>query len=72
MRSTFRDWCAETTAYPREVAEAALAHANRDKTEAAYLRGDALDKRRSLMAAWGEHCLRSPDATAAVLPLRRA
>ncbi len=72
MRSSFRDWCAEATAYPREIAEAALAHSNPDKTEAAYLRGDALDKRRLLMAAWGEHCLRSPDATAAIVPLRRA
>ncbi len=71
-RSTFRDWCAEATAFPREVAEAALAHANRDRVEAAYRRGDALDKRRSLMAAWGEHCTRSPDATAHVLPMRRA
>jgi integrase len=72
MRSTFRDWAAEATNFPREVAEAALAHSNRDKTEAAYARGDALDKRRLLMAAWGEHCLRSPDATAAIVPLRRA
>ena len=72
MRSTFRDWCAEATAFPREIAEAALAHSNKDKVEAAYLRGDALDKRRLLMTAWGEHCARSPDATAAVVPLRRA
>ena len=72
MRSTFRDWCAEATAYPREIAESALAHTNKDKVEAAYLRGDALDKRRLLMSAWGDHCLRSPDATADVLPLRRA
>ena len=72
MRSTFRDWCAEATAYPRETAEAALAHSNKDKVEAAYLRGDALDKRRLLMAAWAEHCGQSPDDMAAVLPLRRA
>ena len=72
MRSTFRDWCAEATAYPREIAESALAHTNRDKVEAAYLRGDALDKRRLLMSAWGEHCTRSPDATAHVMPMRRA
>ena len=72
MRSTFRDWCAEATAFPREIAEAALAHSNRDKTEAAYLRGDAIDKRRLLMDAWAEHCLRSPDAVADVVPLRRA
>jgi integrase len=72
MRSTFRDWCAEATAYPREVAESALAHANRDRVEAAYARSDHLERRRALMTAWGEHCTRSPDATGAVLPLRRA
>ena len=72
MRSTFRDWSAEATAFPREVAESALAHTNKDKVESAYARTDHLDKRRSLMAAWGEHCTRSPDATAHVLPLRRA
>ena len=72
MRSTFRDWLAEATAYPREIAESALAHANRDRVESAYARTDHLDKRRLLMAAWSEHCLRSPDAVADVLPLRRA
>ena len=72
MRSTFRDWCAEATGAPSAVAEAALAHANRDRVESAYARTDHLDKRRLLMAAWSEHCLRSPDAVADVLPLRRA
>lgn len=72
MRSTFRDWCAEATAYPREIAESALAHTNKDKVESAYARTDHLDKRRLLMAAWSEHCTRSPDAVAALLPLRRA
>ena len=52
FRSTFRDWAAETTDYPREVAEAALAHTLRDKVEAAYRRGDLFDKRRALMEAW--------------------
>jgi integrase len=56
FRSTFRDWCAEMTAYPREVAEEALAHTLRDKVEAAYRRGDALEKRRRLMAEWAEFC----------------
>lgn len=51
-RSTFRDWTAEATAYPREVAEAALAHTVEDKTEAAYRRGDLFDKRRRLMEDW--------------------
>lgn len=56
FRSTFRDWCAEETACPREVAEAALAHTLRDKVEAAYRRGDLLDKRRKLMADWAAYC----------------
>jgi integrase len=52
FRSTFRDWCAEATNYPRELAEAALAHTVKDKVEAAYQRGDLLEKRRRLMAEW--------------------
>jgi integrase len=58
FRSTFRDWCAEATNYPREVAEAALAHTLRDKTEAAYQRGDLMEKRRQLMAEWAAFCAR--------------
>jgi integrase len=58
MRSAFRDWCAETTNYPRELAEAALAHVFKDKTEAAYQRGDLLEKRRRLMAEWATFCSR--------------
>lgn len=54
FRSTFRDWAAEMTAYPREVAEAALAHAIGDKVEAAYRRGDLFEKRRRLMEDWNE------------------
>jgi integrase len=53
FRSAFRDWCAETTAYPAEVAEAALAHVVSDKVEAAYRRGDLFEKRRRLMEEWG-------------------
>ena len=60
FRSTFRDWAAEATAYPREVAEAALAHVNKDRVEAAYLRGDHLEKRRRLMAEWAEFVGREP------------
>ena len=62
FRSTFRDWCAEVTSYPREIAEAALAHTLRDKVEAAYRRGDALEKRRHLMAEWAEFCTRPSPA----------
>ncbi|MER8662850.1 integrase arm-type DNA-binding domain-containing protein [Mesorhizobium sp. M1148] len=52
FRSTFRDWAAERSNFPREIAEAALAHVLSDKTEAAYQRGDLLEKRRKLMTAW--------------------
>ncbi|GAN76274.1 tyrosine-type recombinase/integrase [Acidisphaera rubrifaciens] len=58
FRSSFRDWCAEATNTPRELAEAALAHTLRDKVEAAYQRGDFLDRRRHLMADWAEWCSR--------------
>jgi integrase len=56
FRSSFRDWCGEATNFPREVAEAALAHVVGDETERAYRRGDALEKRRKLMDAWAAHC----------------
>lgn len=52
FRSTFRDWAGETTGFPREVIEAALAHGIKDKAEAAYARSDLFDKRRKLMDAW--------------------
>lgn len=52
FRSTFRDWAGETTGYPREVIEAALAHGIKNKAEAAYARSDLFDKRRKLMEAW--------------------
>lgn len=55
LRSTFRDWCGDMTDYPREVAEAALAHQLSDKTEAAYRRGSALEKRRQLMTTWEKY-----------------
>jgi integrase len=56
FRSTFRDWAAERTNFPREVAEHALAHSLPDKVEAAYQRGDLFEKRRRLMDAWGRYC----------------
>ena len=56
FRSTFKDWASETTGFANELSEAALAHAVKDKTEAAYRRGNLLDKRRQMMAAWGEYC----------------
>lgn len=56
FRSSFRDWCGEVSTFPREVAEAALAHVAGDQTERAYRRGDALEKRRELMESWAEYC----------------
>ena len=52
FRSTFRDWAGDRTKFPRELAEAALAHTVGDETERAYRRSDALDPRRELMNAW--------------------
>lgn len=56
FRSSFRDWAAEKTDYPGEIAEAALAHAIPNKVEAAYRRTDFLEKRRKLMKDWGAYC----------------
>ncbi len=69
MRSAFRDWCAEQTNYPRELAEAALSHVVKDKTEAAYQRGDMLEKRAALMEAWAKHCNTEPIGIATVTPI---
>ena len=56
FRSSFRDWAGDQTHFPRDVIEGCLAHAIGDKTEAAYRRSDALEKRRSVMVAWLDHC----------------
>jgi integrase len=69
--STFRDWSAEQTAYPREVCEMALAHAVGDKVEAAYRRGDLFEKRQHLAADWAKHCEQSTKARK-VTPIRKA
>jgi integrase len=70
FRSSFRDWAGECTHFPREVAEAALAHVVGDETERAYRRGDALAKRRELMEAWAAFC--DPRMAAGnVVPLER-
>jgi integrase len=71
FRSSFRDWAAERTNFPGEVAEAALAHSVGSKVEAAYRRGDLFEKRRRLMDAWGEFCTSEP-ATGDVVPLKPA
>jgi integrase len=68
FRSTFSDWAAERTAYPREVVEMALAHTIGNKVEAAYRRGDLFEKRRELMEAWASFC--EGHAAGEVVPLR--
>jgi integrase len=70
FRSSFRDWCAEMTNYPGALAEAALAHTLKDKTEAAYQRGDMFEKRRKLMDAWSNYCLNG-QKTASVVPIQK-
>jgi integrase len=70
FRSAFRDWSGERTMFPREVAEAALAHLVGDQTERAYRRGDALEKRRALMDAWSIFCTASKENK--VVPLKRS
>lgn len=69
FRSSFRDWAGEATSYPREVAEAALAHKVGDETERAYRRGDALAKRRKLMEAWAGYLARPRGGS--VVPMAR-
>jgi len=70
FRSAFRDWAGETTAYPREVIEMALAHQLKDKAEAAYARGNLLEKRRRLMNAWANYCDKRGNQTA-ITPIRK-
>ncbi|WP_328805080.1 tyrosine-type recombinase/integrase [Stappia albiluteola] len=67
FRSTFRDWASECTGFPRDVCEMALAHTIPNKAEAAYRRGDLLEKRRELMEAWANFCEAASDN---VVPMR--
>ena len=60
FRSSFRDWRGEQTNFSREVAEAALSHVVKDKTEAAYARGDLFERRAKLMQAWADYCAAAP------------
>lgn len=71
FRSTFRDWAAEMTAYPSEVAEMALAHTVGDKTEAAYRRGDLFEKRRRIMQDWALYCDQEPVRSSKVTKIRQ-
>jgi integrase len=68
FRSAFRDWASETTAFPHEVCEAALAHVIKNKAESAYRRGDMLAKRAKLMNAWADYC---ESKAGKVVPLTR-
>jgi len=69
-RSTFRDWVAEKTEYPRDLAEMALAHTIEDKTEAAYRRGTMLERRRRMMQDWADWLDRKPGAMATVTSIK--
>jgi integrase len=69
FRSSFRDWCGDETSFPRDVIEFALAHGINDKTEEAYRRKTAIEKRRKLMEAWAAYCA-SPK-TGKVVAFRR-
>ena len=70
FRSTFRDWAAERTNYPRDAAEMALAHTIGNKVEAAYRRGDLFEKRRAMMSEWADF-LAVPEVKAKLLPMKR-
>lgn len=72
FRSSFRDWAAESTNYPREMAEMALAHTVGDKVEAAYRRGDMFEKRRRMMADWAKHCETVQAAAGDVVPMMKS
>jgi integrase len=69
FRSSFRDWCGESTTFAREIAEAALSHTVGDEAEQSYRRGDALEKRRKLMEAWSRF-VNTPKSEAKVISLK--
>ena len=71
FRSTFRDWAAERTNHANEVVEMALAHAIDNKVEAAYRRGDLLEKRRLLMLDWATYCARNERKNSTIMPINR-
>jgi integrase len=71
FRSSFRDWVAERTNFPSEVAELALAHSVGNPVEAAYRRGDLFEKRRRLMDAWADFCTRAPPEQGKIVSLAK-
>jgi integrase len=70
FRSSFRDWCAEQTAFPAEVAELALAHQVGSKVEQAYMRSDLFQRRKQLSEAWARYCDTPTPPNRVVVPLR--
>jgi integrase len=70
FRSTFRDWTAESTAFPNHVVEMALAHTVGNKVEAAYRRGDLFEKRRKLLSEWTRYCATENKGRAGIVPIR--
>jgi integrase len=56
FRSTFKDWCSDMTSFPNEMSEVALSHTVSDKVEAAYRRGNMVERRRQMMEAWAKYC----------------
>jgi integrase len=72
FRSAFRDWAGNETDFPRELAEAALAHVIGDKAEQAYRRSDALEKRRALMDAWAAFLEPKAEDGASVLAFKKS
>lgn len=72
FRSSFRDWAGNETSFPREIAEAALAHTIGDAVERAYRRSDALERRRELMQAWANYCGGLPGANVVSLRTENA
>ena len=71
FRSTFRDWVAEQTSYPSELAEMALAHVVTNTVEAAYRRGDLFMKRQKMMEAWAAYCMHGAPSDKVVPMLQR-
>ena len=70
FRSTFRDWAAERTSHQPDVVEMALAHTIRSQVEAAYRRGDLLEKRRKLMDDWDAYCLEKKTGDVLTFPIK--
>jgi len=71
FRSSFRDWAGECTNYPRDLCEMALAHTIKDKTEAAYRRGEMLEKRRRMMNDWQKFCDTVINVGSDAIPIRK-